>query len=405
MRWILILVTLAACIAGCEYNRCADCEAIAEAAAPEEKELSSEKLAEIAKARQQIVSEIREKLKLTPLFEKWHHRLTAENIARLHLSGGVLFAETEAHKLYAFSHGDGVPLWVYTLAGPLDFPPEVHGDRVFLSSRAMLHILNKNLGEPLAKRDLGFVPSSPFRATDIYLYVGGWDRFLYALDPETGTVEWRHRVDGHIHGRPAELDGTVFVSATDSRVYAVNARSGSRQELPSYRQEATSMWGGEGYFATRASNTVQVLARENPPLVYAGSRDYNFYCLNRIHGNLRWKFECSGEIGVDPALLGSSAYVSAKHESAGESTLYCIDAETGNLKGSVPSGESVFFQGSKHVWILREDDKVATLDEKGQVRHIFDLGFFDSFAVNPNAGDTSGYAAMRDGVIFALEER
>lgn len=405
---IIAVLALTLYIVGCRYNKCYYCEVV-EQQIEEVKPITSEELAEIATARQKRLEELRNQLQLTPLFEKWHHSLDQDSIRSLSLSEDVLFAETNSRMLYAFDRTTGVPMWMYTVEEPVDFQPEVHGDKVYLVSMGMLHILHKKTGEPVAKKELKFAPSSRLCPTDSYLYAGGWDSFLYALDTKTGDMVWRHRIDGYIEGQPVEAGGVVFVAGTDNRVYAINAQSGQRQTVDDSRTARMGgrkrKWGTDGYYSTRAANVAPVAVIDKPELMYIGSRDYNCYCLNRSDGSLQWKNECQGEINGAPSVLGTSIYITADNTMAQDSTLYRIDGITGEVKAKVNHGVQMFFN-SKYDWVLRRDKKLAMVTEAGDTRNIFELGAFDFFVSNVNLDQHRlGYMATKDGFIFAVEEK
>lgn len=77
---------------------------------------------------------------------------------------------------------------------------------------------------------------------------GGWDRFVYALDPADGSVRWRrqstvpHNGDGHPGHTPIVVDGVMFVSEQNG-VNALDATSGDVvwEALPRVKEPVTAM--------------------------------------------------------------------------------------------------------------------------------------------------------------------
>lgn len=380
---------------GCQYNKCLNCE-IARSRKDDGKSAATSKreLARFAADRMERLTSLREQLKYTPLFEVWYHGLNQQHIDKLYLSSEVLFAETASNELYAFDRKTGVPYWVYTLGGKLDFPPEVYEDKVFLVTTGTLHNLDKKTGLVLQKYPLDFVPCSPLCIADDYLYVGSWDNFIYTLNMKTGEREWRYRIDGHVVGRPTVSDGNLFVAATDGRVYAINGQSGN----------TIKTWGQEGRYTTKAPNVLEVVAPKAPPLLYVASRDYNLYSLNRINGDLRWKFESGGEIVEMPYLVGNLLYTISEREVFKDSVLYALESDSGQVKWSLDHGKQILFLGKKHDWIVQHSKKLAQIQsENGHVKNVFDLSAFDVFVTNIQ--DNAGYLATNDGFIFAVEEK
>ncbi|AEH51461.1 PQQ-binding-like beta-propeller repeat protein [Pseudothermotoga thermarum] len=57
----------------------------------------------------------------------------------------------------------------------------------------------------------GSVESSPVIGSDGTIYVGSWDKNVYALDPN-GTLKWRFETDDRVISSPAiGSDGTIYV--------------------------------------------------------------------------------------------------------------------------------------------------------------------------------------------------
>ena len=84
--------------------------------------------------------------------------------------------------------------------------------------------------------------SSPAVGGDGAIYLGSWDRSLYALSPEDGTVLWRFRPGGWMSTVDSSPvigeDGILLICCMNGKMYAL--RSGSRgmadSPWPMYRQ-------------------------------------------------------------------------------------------------------------------------------------------------------------------------
>lgn len=376
---------------GCQYNKCLDCD-LPRDRKPDPK-LVKERETQLAAARAKRLESLREQLRLTPLFEKWHHKLTREKVRNLYVAEDVLFIETVAKQIFAIDRNNGMPFWVYTTESALDFAPTLHQDRVYFLTTGVLHILDKKSGATLVKRNLDFVPCSPMGASEQLLYVGGWDNFVYALNPKTGDREWRYRIDGNVWGKPAVTEGTLFIAGTDEALYAINSQSGT----------TLNSWASKGRYTTRGANVTEVAYTPNSPILFAASRDYNVYSLNRVTGELRWKFESGGEVNHNPCLLKNNLYVVSDREQS-DSVLYILDSETGEVKWQLENGKQLWFVGQEYDWVLQKDKKLAAVrSENGKVSQTFDLQNFDIFVSNTQ--DNMGYLATQDGFIFAVEEK
>ena len=53
--------------------------------------------------------------------------------------------------------------------------------------------------------------------------MGSGDNKLYALDAQTGTIQWSYKTNGAIYSSPAIVDGVVYVGSTDNNVYAIGS--------------------------------------------------------------------------------------------------------------------------------------------------------------------------------------
>ena len=69
--------------------------------------------------------------------------------------------------------------------------------------------------------------SSPAIGSDGTVYVGSWDKKLYAINGKTGVKLWEFETGGCVHSSPAiGSDGTVYVGSDDKKLYAINGKSG-----------------------------------------------------------------------------------------------------------------------------------------------------------------------------------
>jgi outer membrane protein assembly factor BamB len=60
------------------------------------------------------------------------------------------------------------------------------------------------------------------------VFVGSYDRHLYALDAATGDVRWRFQTKHPISGPATVLAERVYFSTLGKRTYALNARNGKQ---------------------------------------------------------------------------------------------------------------------------------------------------------------------------------
>jgi hypothetical protein len=209
---------------------------------------------------------------------RWTFRTGAEIISSAnHAPGRVLFGSYDAH-LYCLSPADGKLLWKVETEGPVHAAPAVAGDHVaiagcdarlrfvrlsdgspvgdldaggraaaspaFLGSRVFLGTLgNQVLGIAWVKEQGGSgyagrrlwtyehpERSFPFHAsaavTDRLVIIGGRDKMMHALDPETGKARWTFKAQARIDSSPVIVGSRVFFGSSDGNLYALNRESG-----------------------------------------------------------------------------------------------------------------------------------------------------------------------------------
>jgi outer membrane protein assembly factor BamB len=150
------------------------------------------------------------------------------------------------------------------------------------------------------------------------VYIGSWDSYLYAIDGETGQEKWSLKTgeDPAIHNQvgfqssPAVVDGVVYVGCRDAHVYAVDAATGRKKwDYP------TSKSWVNGTPAVRDG------------MVYVGTSDSaRFMGLDAKTGRLRFNFDAKAYMFSSAALAGDLAYVGDHN-----GKLYAIDAKSGKL--------------------------------------------------------------------------
>jgi outer membrane protein assembly factor BamB len=155
------------------------------------------------------------------------------------------------------------------------------------------------------------------------LYFGGSDGWVYALDAVTGDKLWTFKTDAKIWGTPAVLqqtalnmssnetrsENTVFIGSFDKKIYALNALDGSKK------------WE----FATEGSIIATPLVFNNT--VYIGSCDRNLYALKAHDGSLIWKISGKNFFWAQPAVVDGTIYAGCL-----DGHVYVLDASSGAQK-------------------------------------------------------------------------
>lgn len=161
------------------------------------------------------------------------------------------------------------------------------------------------------------VHSSPSIANNT-VYIGSWDSYLYALDADTGAEKWRFKagedmVDFNQVGftsSPAVVDGTVYIGCRDAHLYAIDAATGRKK------------WD---YPTNKAWVTVTPAVRDG--VVYFATGDTRkFIALDVKNGRLKFIMDTKTGTISSPVLAGDLAYIAALN-----GRLYAIDIQAGKI--------------------------------------------------------------------------
>jgi len=93
------------------------------------------------------------------------------------------------------------------------------------------------------------------------VYVGSWDKNLYAIDAVTGKEKWRFATGDKVDSSPAVANGIVYVGSNDKNLYAIDAVTGKEKW-----RFATGDW-------------VESSPAVANGIVYVGSNDKNLYAI------------------------------------------------------------------------------------------------------------------------------
>ena len=184
-------------------------------------------------------------------------------------------------------------------------------------------------------------------------YVSGQQ---YSLDDFTmlPKLKWSFQTSEPIFSSPVAVNNHIFFAGLDSNVYAVNANSGQ----PTWK------------FSTKGPiRATPLFYREN---LYVNSGDGYLYCLD-LNGKEIWKFRRPEEKTYE--LYGYADYFHSSPVAdsntvffgGGDSTIYALDAGSGNLIWRYKTGNLVHGTGtiSNRLFVIGSfDGRVYALDKK-----------------------------------------
>ena len=165
--------------------------------------------------------------------------------------------------------------------------------------------------------------STPLIVSDT-VYVGSMDRNLYALDLQSGEAKWTFKTDGAFGGKPALSDNMLYVGAFDDTVYAIDAETG---------EERWRFRGDEWFWGSPAISD---------GVLYAVDVKGTLYAFDARTGDLNWQktlvTDQNQPVSVRAGVMlnddGSRLFVSSE-----SGTLYALDTTAeGFVDWSSPAG-------------------------------------------------------------------
>lgn len=162
------------------------------------------------------------------------------------------------------------------------------------------------------------------------VFVGSYDRNLYALDAMTGKVLWTFPTGGELLGTPVVADGTVYFGAKDNKVYAIDAESGKL------------LWDYE----TQGAVLTSVLYHDQK--VFAGSQDLYFYALDasknaKADSRRVWRMRLPEPIELYSGIYASPAFGEGSIFIAGKSGgIYAVDPKSGGRNWQRKTASAIY---------------------------------------------------------------
>jgi len=187
------------------------------------------------------------------------------------------------------------------------------------------------------------------------VFIGGPNRFVYAVDTETGKEAWRFETSGQISATPIYFAGRVYIGQEGGNAdfYALNAKDGKLI----WKRQIGRAWAG---------------ANIKDGELYVPTVEGDIVCLRAVDGEVLWRFRTSSGIFPVPAVDAKRVYVGSW-----DRYYYALDRETGHLDwtfswgGKPDSGAPTLWNGRLFVHGLGSDLFAALDAESGQVQWEF----------------------------------
>ncbi len=219
----------------------------------------------------------------------WRYSLGRGTWAPPLADGGVIYVGGGDGRFHAVNAANGSARWVWPGTQPIDGQAALDADSVyFLDTRYNLVALDRHTGgfrwrQPLHNEFLAgsSAPDNPtfnHRAARPLihagtLYVGSSDGGLYAINPATGVVIWRHEARAPVYsGVGLHGDDELLFGTMDGSVVMLDRNT---------RREKLRVRTGGGVVTTPIVSDGKLIA---------GSRDYLLHAFDLTSGAPAWKF-------------------------------------------------------------------------------------------------------------------
>jgi outer membrane protein assembly factor BamB len=210
---------------------------------------------------------------------------------------GILYVNNQRGETMAIQARTGRVRWRRTTARVYDSTPAISGQRLFVGSfdPGDVQALDRRTGRRLWRLTTGgAVESSPV-AVDGLVYATSKDRRVYAIEEATGRVRWAFRTGGEVKDSPSVWAGRVYVGNYAAEVFALDARTGRVR----WRRALGGVRGDRIYSSVPIVDGVAYLA------TVRGS----IYALDARTGATRWQREIPGYVYSTPAVSRGRLYI------------------------------------------------------------------------------------------------
>lgn len=282
---------------------------------------------------------------------KWKFKTDAAITGSPAVTEDTIFIGSRDGNLYAVDRKNGEQRWKFETVGVVASSPAIDGRLVFFGSYdGNFYALDEATGKEKWKFAMeyerrfqakhlhshepkeqtipdtwDFFTSSPLVFKN-RVYFGSGDKNIYALNAQTGALEWKFATGDIVHASPAAAGDTVYIGSWDSFLYALDAATG---------KEKWRFKTGEDPI-----NHNQVGFQSSPAVadgtVYVGCRDAHVYAIDAATGLKKWDYSTGNAwVSNTPAVSGGVVYV-------GTNPFTALDAGTGKLLYSFGGGIGIF---------------------------------------------------------------
>ncbi len=287
----------------------------------------------------------------------WRKEIGALGAASPAYSHGVLYAVTlqrapgiDEGEALALRAKDGKLLWRRTLGGRSETSPVISGANVIVGSESGdIYALDRETGAVDWQVSTAAAVKGGLALDEGVLYGANYAGEVFAIRASNGEFVWRSTTQGLSLGRGgpvystvAVAFGRVFLGSIDGRVYSFDQDTG---EL--LWSHSTGDWVYAGPAVADTPKT--------EPTVYVGSKDQNFYALDAKTGAVRWQQRIGGVVLGAASVLGETVYVAGLGPNIGTDGFNArtgkkvFESELGEYNPVISDGERMYLTGATNI--------------------------------------------------------
>ena len=267
----------------------------------------------------------------------------AEKLIEMSIDEGMLFAQTNSGRFYAFDAETGRNLWSATLGQITSHaqPASVNSKAVYVTNSNKLFALDRKTGRLIWANELSGIASSDTSADETHVMVGLESGKLATFDSKTGKEKWNIQTNEKVSSRPIMAGKVVAFGSEDRKVYLSNIE---RPQL---------------YWRFAATGPILApLGAHGVRTLLIPSTDKNLYAVDLFTGETRWTFGSGAALTQEPIVARDDIYIVND-----EGLLLAIDATTGESRWTISTlGGRLISVSATKVYLESHDDDLFVVD-------------------------------------------
>lgn len=380
----------------------------------------------------------------------WSNSITNDTFNSPSIRGNTdVYINTQKGKVHGYNVLNGNTLWTPTTINVYDTSLSNiaigNNDYIYFTSKNSLNVVNSSTGIHDWKYTFDISTNNLLNSIPVIdisnnVYFGNNNGYLYCINGENRTFNWRYQVNGAVQSTPTISNNNIRILANDGNLYDFSGNG----TLPTPTAPNVQMFmldkrhtGKSSYAAPSSQPTIQwsssvnvksgnlyvlptVVINSDNTSLYLGSNDGYLYSVSTADGSENWKLQLSS---IDYSLsinagLQKSLYTSPLISNNG--TIY-IGSNNGYLYSVNPNGtlkwsynigyplqSSPIIDSSGSIY-FGANNKVYSISDNGYSEYSKWISPFDASGVvlsSPVLGENGTlYFGTNDGFVYGIDSR